>query len=714
MSLRFLNGIPLDQPLRQPKSSESFQSSASRKHTLETHKREVGNVPTLYNIDTKEPLPVRNQEQEWSLSSTSPASPVQRLQSRHYKNLPLWWTVLLAVVPILAFTTAFFGIVIADRAKTDQTSPFDNKTSSWDDRANVLVNRSATQLVFLAGFSSTLAPMLLGSLMTLWHYPTARHLFELSQRGNPKKLPTPQQLSILVGLSAGSVDELRRYIIYRCRRFRAAEAAILSRSALVLFLSIVLAGLVLLADIGVHNFTSTVAIRLSTLESHPSGSYGRGLASHCIDFDRSRNQGLPCTVVADASVGANAVAFDSGEIISMQANHSKVNSAWQIKDDMEPRQDLVLLMPQTETLESGRDFTASTIGVATQCSPLTQRCVVRVTAGLDSNETYVLFNCTQDFRGALGAPESVAKDTATWTRTDDTTPDFNFKLDRNFQYAYFADSDLNEPYNSIGGTPGLNTDSTGEGALPENSLLRRYHLAVAGLVPVQRNADGRNLLSDPAALAIGDSLIAYTLNCSVTAYEVNYTWFGNNIQELSRVETTNGSILELAHGMQASGMPSLSQAQSMASLTSSMSAFARTYANLHSQDTVALIASAMSPRGNLQEATTIDMLVAKVPLWSLVALLASNLAFIIFASVLAARALLHNSPETRDMVAKLSVEGLTATAFEDRNGKQDPGPIVTDADDMFEESRIGMASRRVALRRATGGTMALRIEQPNL
>lgn len=713
-SNQFSNSIPTSRSLHSSKSSESFDSFAGRK-ILENHKRDVGNVPTLYNIDTKEPLPVRNPSKEWSISSsTLTPSPVGQLGPAQCKNLPLWWTALLTVVPILAFTIAFVSIVLADRVTTDSNSPFDATKGSGDRKASILVDYSATKLVFIAGFSSTLAPMLLGSLMTLWHYPTAQKMVLLSSDGNPNKLPTPRQLSLLVGLAAGSVDELRKYIIYRSRRYRAVEASILTRSALMLFVSVLLAGLVLLADIGIHNFTSTIAIDLSEVLKNPVASYGRGLSPHCIGFNRQDNQGLPCTVVANASVGANAVAFDSGEIISMQVNSSKVNSAWQVADPANADQDLVLLMPQTETLESGRDFMAQTIAVATRCTPSTDRCRVRMNEGSGLNATYVLFNCTENFRGALGAPETVSADSNSWTRTDDTTPDFNFKLDRNFQYAYFEDGSLETPYNSIGGIPGSETDSSGNDSLPDSSLLTAFSLATAGIVPVQSNPQGQLLLQDPAALPLGDALIAYTLNCSITAYSVNYTWYNSNIQSLTTAPLRNGTILELAHGMQAVGMPSLSQAQSMASLTASMRDFARVYANLHSRDALALIASAMSPRLNLREARTTNHLVARIPTWSFGTLLSMNLLFILFASALAVRALSYNSPETRDMVAKLSVEGLAAAAFEDRSGKQDPGPIVAGPDEMFEESRIGGASRRVALRRAVGGSFALRIEQPHL
>ncbi|KPI41097.1 uncharacterized protein AB675_8049 [Cyphellophora attinorum] len=699
MAFQFSNSIPVTSQVRQPKSSESIQSFAQRQRVLrqppsaesvqafaarkalDAYKRDVGNVPTLYNIETKEPLPLARAKGCWSETSTEVDSQSPHSSFHRSWNLPLWWTAALTVIPVLAFTATFIALIAAHRITTDSDSPFSNEQHSSTGRSNILVQFSSTRLVFIAGFGSTVAPMILGSLMTLWHYPTSLKLFESSSEGDTNRLPTPQQLSMLIGLSAGSLEALRKYVLYRCRRFRAKKATILTSSAAILLASAILAGLVLLADVGIHNFTSTVPISLSIVEHENIGSNGRGLAPHCIGFDRG-----------------NAIAFDSGEIIAMGANRSKINSAWQAQDPENPAQDLILLTPQPSLLDSDQDFVASTVAVSTQCFPSTQQCNVRVHEGDSQNDTYILFNCTENFRGVLGAPETLAADTVTWTRTDSTTPDFNFKLDRNFQRTWRS------------------SRLVGRISLPDDKLLTTYYLAIAGLVPVQNNAEGQALLADsPSALALpGSPLIAYTLNCSVTAHDVNYTWSNNAIHSLTSHPTTNGSILELAHSMQAMGMPSLSQAQSLASLTDSMTSFARSYANLHSQDTIALIASVMTPRTNIDQARRSSILVASVPLWAFMALVAANSLFVLFALVLAVRALYLSSPETRDMVAKLSVEGLAAAAFEDRGGKQDPGGIVADPDEMFEESRIGVASRRIALRRAVGGTVALRIEQPHL
>lgn len=60
----------------------------------------------------------------------------------------------------------------------------------------------------------------------------------------------------------------------------------------------------------------------------------------------------------------------------------------------------------------------------------------------------------------------------------------------------------------------------------------------------------------------------------------------------------------------------------------------------------------------------------------------------------------------------MSVEGLSAMAFEDTVEKR--VRRVDDAQDMFEESRIGESSRKVGLKAYPGGGYVLFVEQPRL
>lgn len=661
-------------------------------------------------LDLNKALPVPEKAIYLSRESSFD-SLIQAKQGPKFSNLALCWTTFIVAVPILGFTVAVLGFVLKYRLPKNPPHPFLVESDGRKDGLVILIDFSATRLAFIASWSSTLAPMLLGSLMALWHIPTACNLATLTKSGDVQQLPTPHQLSMLVGLSAGSLDELRKYFLYRITKLKAEQPVLLTRSAFVLTTSAVLAALIFCADTAIHTFTSTVSYNRNTIRAAPALSFGRGLSPGCIDFDRSLNQGLPCTVVADATVGANFVARDSGEIISLGRNVSISNTIWKVTTDDLEHGDLMVLMPQTTNTLLGIEYSASTVGVSTQCIPSTKQCEVRMSEGTAPEDSYVVFNCTENFRGALGASPDVAKDSIVWTQTDSTTPDFNVKLDRNFQYAYFSDPELTRIYNSIGGSLN-NSGSSGDLALPDNQLINPIHLATAGLIPVQNGAAGESLSADADVLSLGGSLIAYSLNCTVTSYDVFYTWVNGSINSFTHTPTSNGSIIELAHGMQAEGMPSLSQSQSLASLSDSANGMARSFSNSHSVDALTLIASVMSPRKNIVEATIEDLLVTEMSALAFSFLIVSNLLYIIFGVVLAIRAWMANSPDSRDMVARLSIEGLSAMALEDTIEKR--VRRVDDTKDMFEESRIGIASRKVGLKAYPGGGHVMTVEQPRL
>jgi hypothetical protein len=677
-------------------------------HTPSRHRR--GGALRFDDLDINKALPIPEKaiylSRESSLDSLIPTKQAPKLS-----NLALCWNTFMVGVPILGFTVAILGLVLKYQLPKNATHPFDIKSDRRNDGLVILVDFSATRLAFIASWSSTLAPMLLGSLMALWHIPTARKLAALTKVGDVQQLPTPHQLSMLIGLSAGSFDELRKYILYRASKVKAEQPVLLTRSAFVLAMSAFLATLIFCADTAIHTFTSTVPYSKNTIREEPSLSFGRGLSGECIDFDRSVNQGLPCTVVADASVGANFIARDSGEIISLGRNVSAHNTIWKVEEAALKHGDLLILMPQTTNNSVGVEYSASTVDVSTQCVPSTTRCKVRMSDSTTPENSYVVFNCTDNFRGVLGASPAVANDTIVWTQTDSTTPDFNVKLDRNFQYAYFSAPDLTQIYNSIGGSL-TNSGSSGELALPEDDLINPIHLATAGLIPVQNGAAGESLIADADVLSVGGSLIAYSLNCTVTSYDVIYTWVNGSINTFTYTPTENGGIIELAHGMQAEGMPSLSQSQSLASLSDSADGLARSFSNSHSVDALTLIASVMSPRKNILEATTEELLVTDMSAVAFSFLIVSNMMYVIFGAVLVVRAWMADSLDARDMAARMSVEGLFAMAFEDIVEKRTRR--VDDTKDMFEESRIGTASRKVGLKAYPGGGHVMTVEQPRL
>ncbi|KIV82325.1 hypothetical protein PV11_04444 [Exophiala sideris] len=639
---------------------------------------------------------------ESSFESLLPLKP-----ARHFPNVGLCWTSAIVGLPILGFTAALLALVFVYRVSNSKSHPFETESPPTIVGSSILVNFPATRLVFIASWSSTLAPMLLGSLMALWHVPTACRLASLTCHDEVDQLPTPHQLSMLIGLSTGSFDELRKYCMYRLSNVKAGQPQLLTRSAMIMIVSSLLSALIFCADTAIHTFTSTTSYSKVSITHSSTLALGRGLEGVCINFDRAANQGLPCTVDASDTVGANINARNSGEVIALENNVSTHNAIWTVKASNLRNGDLLILMPQTANVPSNIDYQATTLGVSTQCIPSTRKCDVR----MSSDDSYIVFNCTTNFRGVLGASPNISSDTVDWTYTDSTTPDFNVKSDRNFQYAYFSDATLATIYNSIGGNQ-TNGGSSGELALPDDKLLNPFYLATAGLIPVQTGAAGDSLSNDENVFSVGGSFVAYSLNCSVTSYDVSYDWINGSINSFTYSPTLNGSVIELAHGIQAVGVPALSQAQSVASLSTTAAGLARSFANSHSADSLTLIGSVMSPRTNLAEASRENILIANVSTAAFGFLVGSNLLYVLFGMALLVRAWRHNSPDARDMFARLSVEGLSAMAFENTVEKR--VRRVDDVKDLFEESRIGDSSRKVGLKAYPGGGHVMTVEQPRL
>ena len=249
--------------------------------------------------------------------------------------------------------------------------------------------------------------------MALWHIPTACRLASATAQSDSQDCPTPHQLSMLIGLSSGSLDEVRKYFMYRFTKLKANQPRMLSRSVCVLSTSAVLAFFIVSADTAIHTFTSTIPFSRVQLQAEPYNSFGRGLINECINFNRSENQGLPCTIIADVSVGANVIARNSGEVISLQHNVSSRNSIWILRDEKLQNGDLLVLMPQVADTPFNIDYHAATVGVSTQCVPSSRRCDVRMAGGSSPEDSFIVFNCTDNFRGVLGAAATIANNTST-------------------------------------------------------------------------------------------------------------------------------------------------------------------------------------------------------------------------------------------------------------------------------------------------------------
>jgi hypothetical protein len=78
-----------------------------------------------------------------------------------------------------------------------------------------LIDFSATKLLTVASWTSTLSSLLPSFAMVLVSFPVARSILNASKAKRTDDLPTPYQLSMLLGVLSGSVGSLLAWFKYR-------------------------------------------------------------------------------------------------------------------------------------------------------------------------------------------------------------------------------------------------------------------------------------------------------------------------------------------------------------------------------------------------------------------------------------------------------------------------------------------------------------------
>ena len=77
-----------------------------------------------------------------------------------------------------------------------------------------LINFSATKLLTVASWTSTLSSLLPSFVMVLVSYPIARTILDASKDKKTDDLPTPYQLSMLLGTLNGTFGSLWNWLMY--------------------------------------------------------------------------------------------------------------------------------------------------------------------------------------------------------------------------------------------------------------------------------------------------------------------------------------------------------------------------------------------------------------------------------------------------------------------------------------------------------------------
>ena len=155
--------------------------------------------------------------------------------SRAYTDIV--FACLVLSIPMLVLSGGLLGIIYAYRViQTQSDLLFSESSDEVDvDPSAYLVNYSATRLITIASWTSSIAPLLPGFVMTLLSFPAARRFLRTSQAGREQSLPTPYQLGLYLQLLNGGIGSLWQWIKYRGWSKRERQASVVT--LLVLHLS---------------------------------------------------------------------------------------------------------------------------------------------------------------------------------------------------------------------------------------------------------------------------------------------------------------------------------------------------------------------------------------------------------------------------------------------------------------------------------------------
>ncbi|KEF63513.1 uncharacterized protein A1O9_01491 [Exophiala aquamarina CBS 119918] len=600
----------------------------------------------------------------------------------------------IVIFPMTFLVAGLLGLIFGYRVQSELSLFTDVSNSDvLRDHSVVLVNYSATRIVFVASWASTLAPLLAGFVMTLDSFRTALVMFRSSSNADQANLPTPYQYSLLVGLCLASIGRLRRYFSYSGED-DVLVPPILRRAARTLTLTLFLACVVFAADTVVHYSTSTIAFDQISISNKLS--YGRALSEECLTLSRFDNLGLPCSRNGITAVDDyDTYVAGQNEIFFLNHDTSSTSKIMLIDSDSKKGRNsstqVALLIPQPSILSPFRDFRAETAGVVMTCEAVTNtQC--NWTDGVLGDETFSQFNCSDNFFGILGKIANF--DDSGHVIEDPNVPILATKPGSVIQYAYFQDPDLNIPYDSVGD---LGT------FLEDSQLINPVYVAIAARFATISQRAGVDMTSDPGIHHVGTTAnLDLVLNCQYTTYAVDYSWVNSTARVHKMVASPNGTIAEIFHGYNLAGAFSsfdnnLADLVLQAALSTNSSELADTLANGYAKRIMSVIGPFLSPRENLEEQTRTPILVAKVPKAPLALLISCCLAYVIFgitAATFAYRSL--RTLDVRDLAFRFSLPALGLHAF--RDPLTDAVAIEESGKDghrIFEENKIRAERVRV-------------------
>ncbi|KIW29971.1 uncharacterized protein PV07_05755 [Cladophialophora immunda] len=684
---------------RRPKNLVSFSERVTafltNRHSLHFPSQEE--ITTDKNINSplgfQNELPLEQNEIRQSFIRWQYDTPEEesRLDPEFLPNENLVQTILLPAA-IICIPIALLAVTLLALVYIYRVDPVQNLFTPIDASVHgpgfVLVNFSATRLVFVASFLSTLAPLLGSFILSIFTLPVSRRLRDASREAKYLNLPTPFQMSLLIGILVASAQQLRSYLWYLVRRRRPTIPPVLHCAASIMLLSLVMAAGVFVADTVLHYTTSTLEFDQILVPPHPNQEVGRGLSEFCLTFNRTF-VGLPCSLTTDSGVVNPNANFDATESNRLFHNSSQLSEMRITTTDDVPGADLAYLIPQQQTIVPNTDYEASTIGISTTC-----RFVNPASCGMVLWDNYYTnFSCTDMFHGTIGMPPIVSTDL---NHPNSRPPDpyrsfLMYKGAPNLMYSFFNDSGMRNIYNTVGYNDSGDFDLS-IFPYPNSELVNPFYVGIAARILATTTGgqfvSGSEMMmaNNTDATFVSDGVLDFILDCAVTSYDISYTWVDGGLQSISAVPTGNGSILEIFHGSLlyatiSGGDPALQDFLTQSALAGDTTeSFLQKFGSLYSTKVLASIGGYTTGRLAIAQQQREHMLLSKVPIPPLAILAALSFCYPLLGLILAFQAYWASRGNVRNIAAKLSLLGLSQAAFGDKQTGTSSGETTSRED----------------------------------
>jgi hypothetical protein len=161
--------------------------------------------------------PSGHNDQHSTLQKPATPSPYQSPSKQRSTSSGAFWEIVFAFsvisIPLSILSAALLAIIFVFRIQTS-ASLVPNSPQDENDANVYYVNLSATTIVLIASYSSTVAPLVVSYVMTLVSYSISSSIVRHSKRGHINDLPTPYQIGLLLALRSGGLGSLWTWFKY--------------------------------------------------------------------------------------------------------------------------------------------------------------------------------------------------------------------------------------------------------------------------------------------------------------------------------------------------------------------------------------------------------------------------------------------------------------------------------------------------------------------